>query len=78
MNEPSGSPASNRHSTISREDQQYVRIVTYEFRGPAKLAQRTHTAFLESISVPAGYSVADAPGGVGFVPDESERGLSGG
>jgi hydrophobic/amphiphilic exporter-1 (mainly G- bacteria), HAE1 family len=60
---------------ISREDQQYVRIVAYEFRGPAKLAQRTHTAFLKSISVPAGYSVADAQGGFGFVPDESEKGL---
>ena len=33
---------------ISREDQQYVRIVAYEFRGPAKLAQRTHDAFLKS------------------------------
>jgi multidrug efflux pump subunit AcrB len=60
---------------ISREDQQYVRIVAYEFRGPGKLAQRTHTAFLKSISVPAGYSVADAVGGFGFVPDDSEKGL---
>jgi len=60
---------------ISREDQQYVRIVAYEFRGPAKLAQRTHTAFLKSVSVPAGYGVADAQGGFGFVPDESEKGL---
>jgi multidrug efflux pump subunit AcrB len=60
---------------ISREDQQYVRIVAYEFRGPAKLAQRTHAAFLKSISVAAGYSVADAQGGFGFVPDESEKGL---
>lgn len=60
---------------ISREDQQYVRIVAYEFRGPAKLAQRTHTAFLNSISVPAGYSVADAVGGFNYTPDESEKGL---
>ena len=60
---------------ISREDQQYVRIVAYEFRGPAKLAQRTHTAFLKSVSVPAGFGVADAQGGFGFAPDESERGL---
>ena len=60
---------------ISREDQQYVRIVAYEFRGPAKLAQRTHTAFLKSISVPAGYGVADALGGFGYVPDDSEKGL---
>jgi len=62
-------------SSISREDQQYVRIVAYEFRGPGRLAQRTHRAFLASISVPAGYSVADAQGGFGFVPDESEKGL---
>ena len=62
-------------NSISREDQQYVRIVAYEFRGPGRLAQRTHTSFLESISVPAGYSVADAQGGFGFVPDESEKGL---
>jgi multidrug efflux pump subunit AcrB len=46
-------------ATISREDQQYVRIVSYDFRGPSKLAQRTHDAFMKSISVPAGYSVGD-------------------
>jgi multidrug efflux pump subunit AcrB len=46
-------------ATISREDQQYVRIVSYDFRGPAKLAQRTHDAFMKSISVPPGYSVGD-------------------
>jgi multidrug efflux pump subunit AcrB len=62
-------------NSISREDQQYVRIVAYEFRGPGRLAQRTHAAFLGSVSVPAGYSVADAVGGFGYVPDDSERGL---
>jgi multidrug efflux pump subunit AcrB len=46
-------------STISREDQQYVRIVGYDFRGPARLAQRTHDAFMGSIGVPPGYSVDD-------------------
>ena len=45
--------------TVSREDQQYVRIVSYEFRGPPKLAERTHKAFMGSISVPPGYSVDD-------------------
>lgn len=61
-------------SAISREDQQYVRIVAYEFRGPNKLAQRTHDAFMQSVAVPPGYSVADA--GFGFQePDDSERGL---
>ncbi|HEX6053574.1 MAG TPA: efflux RND transporter permease subunit [Gemmatimonadaceae bacterium] len=62
-------------NSISREDQQYVRIVAYEFRGPGRLAQRTHRAFLASIAVPAGYSVSVAQGGFGYVPDESERGL---
>ena len=60
--------------TISREDQQYVRFVAYDFRGPTKLAQRTHDAFLASISVEPGYAVADASTGY-FQPDESEKGL---
>ena len=60
--------------TISREDQQYVRFVAYDFRGPTKLAQRTHDAFLASIAVEPGYAVADASTGF-FQPDESEQGL---
>ncbi len=60
-------------SSISREDQQYVRIVGYEFRGPPKLAERTHTAFMESISVPAGYWVGDDEFAWG--EDESSKGL---
>jgi hydrophobic/amphiphilic exporter-1 (mainly G- bacteria), HAE1 family len=61
-------------SAITREDQQYVRIVAYDFRGPGKLAQRTHDAFMKGISVPAGYSVADA--GMGFGrQDDSSKGL---
>lgn len=61
-------------SSISREDQQYVRFVSYEFRGPNRLAQRTHDAFMKSIAVPAGYTVADAGFGF-FEPDQSEKGL---
>ena len=61
-------------SAISREDQQYMRIVSYEFRGPNKLAQRTHDAFLKSVSAPAGYKVEDAGFGF-FEPDDSEKGL---
>lgn len=61
-------------STIDREDQQYVRFVAYEFRGPAKLAQRTHDAFMKAITLPAGYSAADAGFG-SYQPDESEKGL---
>ena len=59
---------------IDRDDQQYVRTLTYDFRGPTKLADRTHKAFMKSISVPAGYSVADA--NYGFDPgDSSDQGL---
>ncbi|MEP7324578.1 MAG: efflux RND transporter permease subunit, partial [Gemmatimonadota bacterium] len=60
-------------TSINREDQQYVRLITYEFRGPSKLANRTHEAFMRSISVPAGYSVADNE--FGWEPDESGKGL---
>ncbi|MEO7963663.1 MAG: efflux RND transporter permease subunit, partial [Gemmatimonadaceae bacterium] len=60
--------------TITREDQQYVRILAYDFRGPTKLARRTHDAFLKSISVEPGYSVVDAGNGF-YEPDESEKGL---
>lgn len=61
-------------AAISREDQQYVRFVAYEFRGPNRLAQRTHDAFMKSIAVPPGYSVADAGFG-SFELDKSEQGL---
>jgi multidrug efflux pump subunit AcrB len=80
---PSGTPAriidvatvSEREAltTINREDQQYVRLVTYEFRGPQKLANRTHEAFMKSISVPAGYSVADNE--FDWNQDDSQKGL---
>ncbi len=47
-------------AAVTREDQQYIRVVAYEFRGPNRLAQRTHTAFMNSISVPPGFTVEDA------------------
>jgi HAE1 family hydrophobic/amphiphilic exporter-1 len=46
-------------AAITREDQQYLRMVAYEFRGPSRLANRTHEAFMKSISVPPGFSVQD-------------------
>jgi HAE1 family hydrophobic/amphiphilic exporter-1 len=58
---------------ISREDQQYVRVLSYDFRGPTKLADRTHTAFMHSISVPAGYTVSDEY--FGWEDDQSQKGL---
>jgi multidrug efflux pump subunit AcrB len=61
-------------SSIDREDQQYVRTLTYDFRGPTKLANRTHKAFMASISVPAGFSVGDATYFSGRA-DDSGKGL---
>ena len=58
---------------ISREDQQYVRVLSYDFRGPTKLADRTHAAFMRSISVPPGYTVSDEY--FGWQDDQSQKGL---
>jgi multidrug efflux pump subunit AcrB len=58
---------------ISREDQQYVRVLSYDFRGPTKLANRTHEAFMRSISVPAGYTTSDEY--FGWEDDQSQKGL---
>lgn len=44
-------------SRILREDQQYQRTVSYEFRGPNKLGDRVHEAVIRSTALPAGYSV---------------------
>lgn len=60
-------------SRIEREDQQYIRMLTYDFRGTQKLADRTHKAFMSSITVPAGYTVSDDQGRWG--DDESSKGL---
>jgi multidrug efflux pump subunit AcrB len=62
-------------STVVREDQQYVRQVSYDFRGPAKLARRTHNAFFKSLSSPAGYRIIDLSDGGFYREDESTKGL---
>jgi multidrug efflux pump subunit AcrB len=59
--------------TVEREDQQYVRIVGYDFRGPNKLATRTHNAFMATIAVPPGYTVKDQA--YSYEVDESDKGL---
>lgn len=46
-------------SEINRENQQYIRVLSYDFRGPPKLAERTHKAFMATISTPIGYTVTD-------------------
>jgi HAE1 family hydrophobic/amphiphilic exporter-1 len=61
-------------SAIERQDQQYIRILSYDFRGPAKLANRTHTAFMKSIQVPPGYTVAENTYSWGG-EDTSQKGL---
>jgi HAE1 family hydrophobic/amphiphilic exporter-1 len=61
-------------ASIQRLDQQYIRIVSYDFRGPAKLATRTHDAFMKSITVPPGYTVEEATNSWGG-EDTSDKGL---
>ncbi|MCA0377084.1 MAG: efflux RND transporter permease subunit [Gemmatimonadetes bacterium] len=62
-------------STVVREDQQYIRQVSYDFRGPARLARRTHTAFVKALTSPAGYGITDLSDGGGWQEDESAKGL---
>ncbi len=42
---------------IVREDQQYQRTVSYEFRGPNKLGDKVHEAVMRSTRLPAGYTL---------------------
>ncbi|MDH4349609.1 MAG: efflux RND transporter permease subunit [Gemmatimonadota bacterium] len=44
-------------SRIERENQQYQRYVSYEFRGPSKLGDRTRDAVIASTRLPDGYSI---------------------
>jgi HAE1 family hydrophobic/amphiphilic exporter-1 len=44
-------------SRIIREDQQYQRNVSYEFRGPTKLGDGIHKAVMKSTLLPAGYKL---------------------
>ncbi len=61
--------------SVVREDQQYIRQVSYDFRGPNKLAQRTHKAFMQSLSAPAGYTFTDLSEGGFGMDDGSQQGL---
>ncbi len=62
-------------SIVTREDQQYIRHVNFDFRGPQRLAQRTYDAFLAAVAVPAGYEVKDAGSLWGYQDDKSAVGL---
>jgi HAE1 family hydrophobic/amphiphilic exporter-1 len=44
-------------SRIEREDQQYQRYVSYEFRGPTKLGDRTRDAVIAATELPEGYTI---------------------
>ncbi len=58
---------------IQRENQQYVRVLTYDFRGPPRLSERTHKLFMSTIEVPGGYAVSDE--GFSWQTDDSAKGL---
>lgn len=60
---------------VVREDQQYLRQVAYDFRGPPKLARRTHDAFVRTLAAPPGYAITDVTSGTAYEEDQSERGL---
>jgi HAE1 family hydrophobic/amphiphilic exporter-1 len=42
---------------IVREDQQYQRVVAWEFRGPTKLGDRVRDAVVEMTELPTGYEI---------------------
>jgi multidrug efflux pump subunit AcrB len=44
---------------IVREDQQYQRYVSYEFRGPTRLGDRTRDAVVERTQLPEGYEIEE-------------------
>lgn len=44
-------------SRIIREDQQYQRFVSYEFRGPTKLGDRIRDVVIASTDLPEGYEI---------------------
>ncbi|MFQ5549707.1 MAG: efflux RND transporter permease subunit, partial [Gemmatimonadales bacterium] len=44
-------------SQIDRENQQYQRRVTYEFRGPARLGDRIRDAVVDATQLPEGYRI---------------------
>jgi multidrug efflux pump subunit AcrB len=44
---------------IVRENQQYRRILTYEFRGPQKLGDRVYKSVLASAAPPPGYALVE-------------------
>jgi hydrophobic/amphiphilic exporter-1 (mainly G- bacteria), HAE1 family len=46
-------------AAVVRENQQYQRFVTYEFRGPPKLGDHVRRTIVESTALPPGYAIED-------------------
>ena len=57
---------------IRREDQQYERTVSYEFRGPTRLGDLILDRVIETTDVPPGYTIESADTGY-FVRDEERE-----
>jgi HAE1 family hydrophobic/amphiphilic exporter-1 len=55
---------------IQREDQRYIRYVSYEFRGPTKLGDRVQEAVIANTFLPPGYTIET---GTDWQWDEEER-----
>lgn len=45
--------------TVVRENQQYQRLVTYEFRGPTKLGDKVRDAVIRTTALPPGYTIEE-------------------
>ena len=59
-------------SRIIREDQQYERLVGWEFRGPRKLGDRVRDAVVESTALPPGYKIEEEEGIFWSVEDRQQ------
>ncbi|MGH7504314.1 MAG: efflux RND transporter permease subunit, partial [Longimicrobiales bacterium] len=46
-------------SRVIRENQQYQRIVSYEFRGPTKLGDKVRDAVIAATALPPGYTIEE-------------------
>lgn len=63
-------------SRIVREDQQYQRVVAYEFRGPQKLGDRVRDAVVAATALPPGYGI-EKERRFGWIEPEEERQILG-
>ncbi|NJD11567.1 MAG: efflux RND transporter permease subunit, partial [Gemmatimonadetes bacterium] len=46
-------------NAVIRENQQYQRLVSYEFRGPTKLGDRVRDGVIKATALPPGYSIEE-------------------